>query len=89
MLAAYAFSNIVIYSLIAIKLNYKMDEKMDLYIRSTACISDALLASIRSVGVFENIYLVEMPDVVFKSKSKILAPFRYINYYKLYRLNLT
>ena len=87
MVVGYAHTNLAIINLVNFKLTYLADEDMDLFVRSTPGISDALISGIVSQGVFNNTYLVEYPIVRFTGlrAKKMLAPFRFVKYYKRYK----
>lgn len=84
MIACYAWSNMMILNAMNIKLNYYLEDQMDLFVRMTPGISRTFLSLIKGNGVFANVYYTSEPELPAYGRIKSIINLDLLNRYKKY-----
>lgn len=82
MVACYAWSNMMIFNAMNIKLNYYSDEDMDLFVRMSPGISREFLSLVKGKDIFANVYYTNEPEIQEYGRLKKLLKLGWISHYR-------
>lgn len=75
----YAWTNVVLLNAVNTKINYYQNTSADLLIRCSATLFQPLIQQIEALGIFENVYYIDMPRIRKTGKGiKKIPKFRFI-----------